>query len=124
VFGRNLRCQPVRGVSTQEECHWSHACKSFKQSKGVKLNGTPRVQTSCRKACTVQQPQPDDPNPNPNPTESMVKAVHRAVFSFCHFRGASQPLPSAHSTVCVTEFMVRQQTECRSRSTLAFSVAA
>jgi hypothetical protein len=21
VFGRNLRCQPIRGVSTREECH-------------------------------------------------------------------------------------------------------
>jgi hypothetical protein len=39
VFGRNLQCQPVRGVDTREECHWSHACKSFKRSKGVKLNG-------------------------------------------------------------------------------------
>jgi hypothetical protein len=29
VFGRNLQCQPVRGVNTREECHWPHACKSF-----------------------------------------------------------------------------------------------
>jgi hypothetical protein len=26
VFGRILQCQPVRGVNTREECHWSHAC--------------------------------------------------------------------------------------------------
>jgi hypothetical protein len=41
VFERNLQCQPVRAVDTREECHWSHACKSFnRRSKGVKLNGT------------------------------------------------------------------------------------
>jgi hypothetical protein len=43
VFGRNLQCQPVRGANTREECHWSHACKSFKRRKGVTLNGNPRV---------------------------------------------------------------------------------
>jgi len=32
VFGRNLQCQPVRKVNTREECHWSHACKSFKRT--------------------------------------------------------------------------------------------
>jgi hypothetical protein len=32
--------EPVRGVSTREECHWSHACKSFKRSNHAKLNGT------------------------------------------------------------------------------------
>ena len=26
-------------VTTREECHWSHACKSFKRSKGVAPNG-------------------------------------------------------------------------------------
>jgi hypothetical protein len=27
-------------VNTREECHWSHACKSFKRRrKGVNLNG-------------------------------------------------------------------------------------
>jgi hypothetical protein len=26
VFCRNLQCQPIRGVNTREECHWSHAC--------------------------------------------------------------------------------------------------
>jgi hypothetical protein len=25
VIGRNLQCQPVRGVNFREECHWSHA---------------------------------------------------------------------------------------------------
>jgi hypothetical protein len=39
VFGRKLQCQPVR-VNTREECHWSHACTSFKRSKGVGTNGT------------------------------------------------------------------------------------
>ncbi len=39
VFGRNLQCEPVRGVDTREECHWSHAWQRFKRSKGVKLNG-------------------------------------------------------------------------------------
>jgi hypothetical protein len=44
AFGRNLQCQPVRGVNTREECHWSHACQRFKRrSKGAKLNSTPRV---------------------------------------------------------------------------------
>jgi hypothetical protein len=39
VFGRNLQCKPViRGVNTREECHWSHACKSFKRA-GVGTNG-------------------------------------------------------------------------------------
>jgi hypothetical protein len=32
VFGRNLQCNPVRGVNFREECHWSHACKSFKRT--------------------------------------------------------------------------------------------
>jgi hypothetical protein len=32
VFGRNLQCKPVRGVNSREECHWSHACKSFKRT--------------------------------------------------------------------------------------------
>jgi hypothetical protein len=32
------QCQPVRGVSTREECHCSHACTSFKRNEGVKLN--------------------------------------------------------------------------------------
>jgi hypothetical protein len=40
AFGRNLQCQPVRGVNTREEWHWSHAWQRFKRSKGVKLNGT------------------------------------------------------------------------------------
>jgi hypothetical protein len=39
VFGQNLQGQPVRGVNTQEECHWSHACKSFKRA-GMGNNGT------------------------------------------------------------------------------------
>jgi hypothetical protein len=30
VSGRNLQCEPVSGVNFREECHWSHACKSFK----------------------------------------------------------------------------------------------
>jgi hypothetical protein len=38
VFGRNLPCQPVRGVNTREERHWSHAWQRFMRSKGVKLN--------------------------------------------------------------------------------------
>jgi hypothetical protein len=38
VFERNLRYQPVRGVDSLEECHWSHACKSFKRT-GVGSNG-------------------------------------------------------------------------------------
>ena len=42
LFGRNVQCQPVRGANTREDCHWSHMWQSFKRSKGVKLNGTPR----------------------------------------------------------------------------------
>jgi hypothetical protein len=38
VFGRNLQCEPVRNVDTREECHWSHACSSFKRA-GVGTNG-------------------------------------------------------------------------------------
>jgi hypothetical protein len=38
VFERNLQCEPVSGVNTGEECHWSHACKSFKRA-GVGTNG-------------------------------------------------------------------------------------
>jgi hypothetical protein len=38
VFGRNLQCEPVRGVDTREECHWSHACKRFKRAR-VGTNG-------------------------------------------------------------------------------------
>jgi hypothetical protein len=26
VFGRNLKCEPVRKVDNREECHWSHVC--------------------------------------------------------------------------------------------------
>jgi hypothetical protein len=37
VFRRNLQCQPVRGVNIREECHWLHACKSFKRA-GVGTN--------------------------------------------------------------------------------------
>jgi hypothetical protein len=44
AFGRNLQCQPVRGVNTREECHWSHAWQRFKRSKGVKLNGIPECE--------------------------------------------------------------------------------
>ena len=33
--------QPVREANTRNECHWSHAWKHFKRSKGVKLNGIP-----------------------------------------------------------------------------------
>jgi hypothetical protein len=38
VFGRSLRCQPINGVDTREEWHWSQACKSFKRA-GVGTNG-------------------------------------------------------------------------------------
>jgi hypothetical protein len=38
VFRRKLQCQPVRGVNTRDECHWSHACKSFKRAS-VGTNG-------------------------------------------------------------------------------------
>jgi hypothetical protein len=38
VFGRNLHCELVRNEDTREECHWSHACKSFKRA-GVGTNG-------------------------------------------------------------------------------------
>jgi hypothetical protein len=38
VFGRNLQCELVRKVDTREECHWSHAYKSFKRA-GVETNG-------------------------------------------------------------------------------------
>jgi hypothetical protein len=43
VFGRNLQCQPVRGLTSREEYHWLHVWQRFKRSKSVKLNGTPRV---------------------------------------------------------------------------------
>jgi hypothetical protein len=38
VFGHNLQWQLVRGVNSREECHWSHACKSFKRA-GMGTNG-------------------------------------------------------------------------------------
>jgi hypothetical protein len=38
VFARSLSCEPVRKVGTREECHWSHACKSFKRA-GAGTNG-------------------------------------------------------------------------------------
>jgi hypothetical protein len=44
-------------VNTREEWHWSHACKSFKRSKGVKLNGILESVNIRRKTRTVQQPQ-------------------------------------------------------------------
>jgi hypothetical protein len=31
AFRHNLQCQLVRRVNFREECHWSHACKSFKR---------------------------------------------------------------------------------------------
>jgi hypothetical protein len=33
----NFQCQLVRKANTREECHWAHACKSFK-SAGVGTN--------------------------------------------------------------------------------------
>jgi hypothetical protein len=53
VFGRNLQCEPVRGVGTREEWHWSHACKSFKRSNGVKLNDNLECVNYCRKTRTA-----------------------------------------------------------------------
>jgi hypothetical protein len=38
VVARNLQCDLVREVATQEKCHWSHAGKSFKRA-GVGTNG-------------------------------------------------------------------------------------
>jgi hypothetical protein len=35
VFGRNLQCQPVRGVDSREECHWSHACSLQANMRGI-----------------------------------------------------------------------------------------
>jgi hypothetical protein len=52
--GRNLQCQPVRGVNIREEFYWSHAWQRFKRSKGVKLNGI--LECKClSKTRTVQQ---------------------------------------------------------------------
>jgi hypothetical protein len=42
VFGRNLQCQPVRRVDTQEECHWSHACSLQASRRGIQMHS--RVQ--------------------------------------------------------------------------------
>jgi hypothetical protein len=41
VFGRNLQCQPVRGVDFLEECHWSHACSL--QANMRRIQWHPRV---------------------------------------------------------------------------------
>jgi hypothetical protein len=51
VFERNLQCQPVRGVDTREECHWSHACSIQANMRGVQWH--PRVQIICLKTRTV-----------------------------------------------------------------------
>jgi hypothetical protein len=32
VFGRISHCKQVRGVNFRVECHWSHACKSFRRT--------------------------------------------------------------------------------------------
>jgi hypothetical protein len=38
VFGRNLQCQPVRGVNFRDECHWSHACSLQASRRGIQSN--------------------------------------------------------------------------------------
>jgi hypothetical protein len=53
IFGRNLQCQPVKGVNTREECHWSHAWQRFKRSKGVKLSMAPSIVDFCRKTSST-----------------------------------------------------------------------
>jgi hypothetical protein len=35
MFGRNLQCQLVRGVSTREKCYWPHAWQRFKSRRGI-----------------------------------------------------------------------------------------
>jgi hypothetical protein len=80
AFGRDLQCQPVRGANTRrEECYWSHVCKRFKRSKGVKHNGNVEC-TFRRKTGTVQQSQPG--GANPNTAEPMVKNAHRTVNTY------------------------------------------
>jgi hypothetical protein len=41
VFGRNLQCEPVRGVNFREECHWSHTCSLQANMRGIQWH--PRV---------------------------------------------------------------------------------
>jgi hypothetical protein len=76
LLRQNLQCQPVRGVNTREEWHWSHAWQRFKRrSKGAKLNGILESANYVRKTRTVQQSQPN--GANPNTAESMVENAHR-----------------------------------------------
>jgi hypothetical protein len=70
VLRRSLRCQPVRGVNTREECHRAHACKSFKQA-GVETDGQTRELTNPSANAHHASPQPD--GANPNTAESMVR---------------------------------------------------
>jgi hypothetical protein len=44
VFAHNLQCEPVRGVDTREECHWSHACSLQASRRGNQWH--PRVEIS------------------------------------------------------------------------------
>jgi hypothetical protein len=39
VLRHDLQWQPVSGVNTRQEWHWSHTWQHFKRSKGVKRNG-------------------------------------------------------------------------------------
>jgi len=48
MFGRDLQCQPVRGVNIREGCHWSHARSLQTSMSGNQWH--PRVQISVENA--------------------------------------------------------------------------
>jgi hypothetical protein len=73
VLRQNSQCQLVIGVNFREECHWSHACKSFKRtcvgSNGIlecrflpknahRTQATPTLQPLAVRQCLHSGPHP------------------------------------------------------------------
>jgi hypothetical protein len=87
VFGRNFQCQPVRGVHTREEWHWSQACKRFTRTC-VGTNGM----LECKfrsKMCTV--PTGIAPNLQSNVGGFVGVSTGACGFNTCMFTPVSAP---------------------------------
>jgi hypothetical protein len=88
MFGRNLRCQPVRGVATREECHWvtrMQELQAEEQRRETQWHSF-RVQISVEKRAPYSS---DDPNPNT--AESRVENAHRTSITFLYISNSVLP---------------------------------
>jgi hypothetical protein len=95
ALGRNVQCQPVRGVHTREECHWSHACKSFNSEHACEhlLRGNhwhPRVQILVEK----RAPYP----PSEHCRFDSASALDHSVTNVVNVSATVSPKHSAAST--------------------------